>query len=162
MVEVNKVPTAQTESVWDYPRPPRLEDDHRRILVRRAATILAESEHSLRVLETSHPPVFYLPPETVNTDLLVRSPIRTMCEFKGVAHYWDLAGAEPIPRVAWTYPSPLSGYEDIAGWFAFYAGKVECFVAGERAHSQSGGFYGGWITSEIVGPFKGGPGTGGW
>ncbi len=85
-----------------------------------------------------------------------------MCEFKGVADYWDLGGPEPIPRVAWSYPQPLAGYEDLAGWLAFFPGKVECYVDGERAMSQEGGFYGGWITSEIVGPFKGAPGTDGW
>lgn len=150
------------ESVWDYPRPPRLETDHRRILVRRGDSILADSIRSIRVLETSHPPVFYVPSGSVRTGLLTLSSIRTMCEFKGVADYWDLGGPEPIPRVAWSYPQPLAGYEDIAGWLAFFPGKVECYVGGERALPQEGGFYGGWITSEIVGPFKGAPGTDGW
>lgn len=150
------------ESVWDYPRPLCLESDQRRVQVRHGELVLADSSRSFRVLETSHPPVFYLPPEAVRTDRLTHSSLRTMCEFKGVSDYWDLVDAETIPRVAWSYSAPLPGYEDIAGWLAFYPDKVECFVDGERARSQEGGFYGGWITSEIVGPFKGGPGTRSW
>jgi uncharacterized protein (DUF427 family) len=159
---VNDVNALHKESVWDYPRPPRMEPDGRRILVRHGELVLADSRRSYRVLETSHPPVFYVPPEAVRTDRLTRSSIRTMCEFKGVAHYWDLRGASTIPQVAWSYPTPLPGYEDIAGWFAFYADRVECFVDRERARPQASGFYGGWITSEIVGPFKGHPGSQAW
>ncbi len=150
------------ESVWDYPRPPRVEKVERHILVKRGEEILAQTHHALRVLETSHPPVFYVRPDDVAMSLLRSSHTRTFCEFKGTATYWDLITPPSEPAVAWSYERPASGFESITGCLAFYPSKVECFVDGERVAAQAGGFYGGWITSEIEGPFKGGPGTRGW
>lgn len=147
------------ESVWDYPRPPRLAPDDRRVEVRHGGRLIAASGRAVRVLETAHPPVFYLPPADVRMDVLVPSPARTFCEFKGVAHYWDLVIDPPVGAVAWSYPDPSPGYEGISGWIAFYASKVACSVDGEPVRPQEGGFYGGWITPEIEGPFKGGPGS---
>ncbi len=150
------------ESVWDYPRPPRLEHDDRLILVRQGDITVAESTRSIRVLETSHPPVFYLAPDDIEMGLLSTNGHHTLCEFKGRADYWDLAGETPIRRVAWSYPQPSPGFEPIAGMLAFYPSKVECLVDGERVQPQDSGFYGGWITAEIIGPFKGRPGTRAW
>lgn len=115
------------------------------------------------MLETSHPPVFYVPPDDVDIDLLRPSRRRTFCEFKGEAVYWDLAtGEQHISNVAWSYPNPTRRYEKITDWLAFYPSLVDCLVDDEKAVAQEGDFYGGWITSEIEGPFKGGPGTWGW
>lgn len=150
------------ESVWDYPRPPRVEDAERHILVRRGEEILAETHRALRVLETSHPPVFYVRPDDVVMSLLRPNRRKTVCEFKGTATYWDLTTPPVEPAVAWSYDRPASGFASITGWLAFYPSKIECFVDGQRAAAQAGDFYGGWITPEIEGPFKGGPGTWGW
>lgn len=154
--------TRPQESVWDYPRPPRLDPDDRRVLVRAGDLTLADTTSAVRVLETSHPPVFYVPPTAVTTGLLTPSSHITFCEFKGKAAYWDLRSDNVVPQVAWSYPNPTSDFAIIANWIAFYPSKVECFVAGERVDPQVGDFYGGWITTEIMGPFKGGPGTRGW
>ncbi len=150
------------ESVWDYPRPPRVEEDSRRIVVRSGEIVVTDTTRSIRVLETSHPPVFYLPPSDVEMDLLRPNPHTTFCEFKGRAVYWDVTGQETITRAAWSYPSPSPGFEEIKDWVAFYPSKIECTVDGELVKAQAGGFYGGWITPEITGPFKGEPGTRGW
>ncbi len=150
------------ESVWDYPRPPSIDRDHREIRISHDGHILAASTRTARVLETSHPPVFYIPPEDVDMSLLARNRRTTFCEFKGQATYWDLAVGSGIDSVGWSYEHPSQGYEEIRHWIAFYPSKVDCFVEGERARPQEGDFYGGWITSEIQGPFKGGPGTRGW
>jgi uncharacterized protein (DUF427 family) len=158
------------ESVWDYPRPPRVEPSRRRVRVEFDGVTVADSTRALRVLETSGPPVYYVPPEDVRMDLLVPSGgPGTVCEWKGPAEYFDLrTGGRLGPgrlgrRAAWTYPEPNRGYEAIAGWIAFYAGRVDaCFLGDEPVRPQPGHFYGGWITSEVVGPFKGEPGTEGW
>jgi uncharacterized protein (DUF427 family) len=150
------------ESVWDYPRPPRLKEDSRRIVVRVGDSVLADTTRSMRVLETSHPPVFYLPPSEVEMSLLRSNPHTTFCEFKGRAVYWDVMAKKTIGRAAWSYPTPSPGFEEIKDWIAFYPSRVECTVEGEVVKAQAGGFYGGWITSEITGPFKGEPGTRGW
>jgi uncharacterized protein (DUF427 family) len=150
------------ESVWDYPRPPRLEEDSRRIVVRVGDSVLADSTRSMRVLETSHPPVFYLPPSMVEMSLLRANPHSTFCEFKGRAVYWDVVAGQIIGRAAWGYPAPSPGFEEIEGWIAFYPSRVDCTIDGEAVKAQAGEFYGGWITSEITGPFKGEPGTRGW
>lgn len=152
------------ESVWDYPRPPRVEPDNRTVRVVHRDFVIAESANAVRVLETSHPPAFYLPPEDVNMEYLTPGRGRSICEWKGNAVYWDLTvGSDTVPNAAWSYPEPLSAYATLAGWFSFYPGRVdECTVAGEAVTPQEGGFYGGWITSEIEGPFKGAPGTSGW
>lgn len=152
------------ESVWDYPRPPAVEPTGRLVEVRFAGLTVASSRRAIRVLETSHPPVYYLPPEDVRTDLLVPEAGRSVCEWKGSAVYLGIrVGERHAPSVAWSYPRPLPGYEAIAGHLAFYPGRVEaCFVDGVRVAPQPGGFYGGWITPDVVGPFKGEPGTLGW
>lgn len=150
------------ESVWDYPRPPRIAPDDRHVRVESAGVILADTRSAVRVLETSHPPVFYIDPKDVATDQLIPSSHATFCEFKGMAAYWDLRTNQTIAHVAWSYPEPTGGFTAIEDWFAFYPSKVNCYVAGERVDPQTGGFYGGWITAEVTGPFKGGPGTLGW
>ena len=150
------------ERVRDYPRPPRLEPTDREIVVRHGGVEVARSRRARRVLETFHPPVYYLPPDDVRTDLLTPDGgRRTVCEWKGGATYWNLTGGPA--RVAWSYENPVDGFRSIAGYFAFYAGRVdEALVDGVRAEPQPGSFYGGWITPDLEGPFKGGPGTEGW
>ncbi len=152
------------ESVWDYPRPPRVEPDARHIVVRFAGEIVAETHRAHRVLETSHPPVFYIPPEDVRIELLEPTMAQTWCEFKGDAHYYDVrVGDSVASSAAWCYPEPRPGFESIQHAIAFYPSRVdECTVDGEVVTPQPGDFYGGWVTSEIVGPFKGEPGTGDW
>jgi uncharacterized protein (DUF427 family) len=154
------------ESVWDYPRPPRLEPTSRHLRVVHAGIVLAQTSHALRILETSHPPVYYFPPAALTMKWLRAGAGRkTFCEFKGVASYWDLilASGEQIRSVAWSYARPSSAYIALKDHLAFYPGMVdECWVDEERVVPQPGDFYGGWITSDIKGPFKGPPGTSGW
>jgi uncharacterized protein (DUF427 family) len=152
------------ESVWDYPRPPRVEASDRRIRVVVDGTVVADSTRALRVLETSHPPAWYVPREDVRMDLLLPTSRRSMCEYKGQAGYFTIrVGGSDRRDAAWTYERPLPGYEAIARHIAFYPGRVdEAWVDDERVVPQAGDFYGGWITSEVTGPFKGGPGTRGW
>ena len=149
------------ESVWDYPRPPRVEPSAARVVVELDGQVLADTRRSLRVLETSHPPVFYIPAADVRVERLRPSARRpTVCEFKGAARYYD---AGDRSAVAWSYASPSPGYAAIAGCYAFYPGRVDrATVDGEQVVAQPGDFYGGWITSAVTGPFKGGPGTTGW
>lgn len=155
-------PTRASESVWDYPRPPRVDDDNRLVVVKHGSVVIAETRSARRVLETSHPPVFYISPADVNMALLRPNSKRTFCEFKGYAGYWDIVAEPKLTAVAWSYPDPTSGYESLTDWLAFYPSKLDCFVDGERVKAQDGAFYGGWITEDIEGPFKGGPGTSGW
>ena len=150
------------ESVWDYPRPPALVPDARLVEVRAGDAPLASTRRAYRVLETAGPPTFYLPPEDVDRARLVRASGNSVCEWKGVAAYWALADAPGARAVAWSYDDPAAAFRPIRWFLAFYPARVECFVAGERVRPQPGGFYGGWITAEIVGPFKGEPGTAGW
>ena len=151
------------ESVWDYPRPPRIEQDSRLVRVRYDDTLLAETQRALRLLETASPPTFYIPPDDVRKDLLVPGRGASLCEWKGAARYWSLqAGGNEIPNVAWSYEQPFPEFAELSGHLCFYPGKVECYVDEHRVEAQAGGFYGGWITPEVVGPFKGDPGTGGW
>lgn len=152
------------ESVWDYPRPPRLEPVTTAIRVEFAGQTVARSDRGMRVLETSHPPTYYFPPEDVRRDLLVPATGGSYCEFKGRARYWSLAvDGRRSEQAAWGYPDPTEAFNPIAHYFAFYPSRVDaCYVGEEQVTAQSGDFYGGWITSAIVGPFKGGPGTFGW
>lgn len=152
------------ESVWDYPRPPILERTSRRIRIIFAGETIADSTGAWRLLETSHPPTYYIPPGDVRKDLLAPASGASFCEFKGSAAYWSVcAGGRVAEKAAWSYKDPAKGFEQIRDHYAFYAGRVdECFVDDERAQPQAGGFYGGWITADLQGPFKGGPGTGGW
>jgi uncharacterized protein (DUF427 family) len=155
-----------TESVWDYPRPPRLEAQDRHVRIMLAGAVLADTRSAFRVLETSHPPVFYIPRADIAAGALEPSSGGgSYCEWKGSASYLDVIAADGrrLERAAWTYPSPTAPFAAIAGTVAFYPSRMdECTVDGEIVQSQEGDFYGGWITSEIVGPFKGGPGTFGW
>ncbi|ADW70102.1 DUF427 domain-containing protein [Granulicella tundricola] len=158
--------SGESESVWDYPRPPRLEASVRRIRIVHAGRVIADATQAVRILETSHPPVYYLAPADVAVSLLRRSSAAgSFCEFKGVAGYWDLImpGADLVGQVAWSYEQPSPGYSALKGFLAFYASKVdECWVDEERVVPQEGDFYGGWITKNLKGPFKGAPGTRGW
>ena len=152
------------ESVWDYPRPPRVEAVRAAIEVEHGGQLLARTTGAHRVLETSHPPVYYLPRADVEMRFLVATDRRSFCEFKGWARYYSVElGDRRIDDVAWSYEDPAPDYEAIRGALAFYAQKMDrCSVAGERVRPQPGGFYGGWITDDIVGPFKGEPGSAGW
>ena len=152
------------ESVWDYPRPPRVEASQRLVRVEFAGEVIAETTRAYRVLETSHPPVYYTPPEDVRSEFLRPSRRRTYCEFKGEASYYDLvAGGREVRDAAWYYPEPSSRYEAIRDYLAFYPGRVDAaWVDDEQVQPQVGDFYGGWITSEVSGPFKGPQGTTGW
>lgn len=152
------------ESVWDYPRPPRLEQVSERIRVIFDGEAIADTTRAYRVLETSHPPVYYISPEDVQKQWLTPGQGKSFCEFKGTASYWSIRSGERVSEnAAWSYASPTKAFDAIRGYFAFYPDKVDaCFVGDEQAQPQPGGFYGGWVTSQIVGPFKGGPGTHGW
>jgi len=153
-----------SESVWDYPRPPRLEPVEARLRVLHRGVSVADTVRGHRVLETSHPPTYYVPPEDIETALLSPARGASFCEFKGVAQYWDLTVAGvTVPRVAWSYPEAGGAYAAIAGHLAFYASLVdEAWVGDMRAVAQEGDFYGGWITPDVTGPFKGAPGTRHW
>jgi uncharacterized protein (DUF427 family) len=151
------------ESVWDYPRPPALVPFDGHVKIFHEDRVVADSRGAYRVLETSHPPTFYIPPGDVDTSLLEPMPGSSLCEWKGQAAYFRLRHEDTvIDRVAWIYPSPTARFATIGGYFCFYPSKVRCFVNGEGVKAQEGDFYGGWITSQVVGPFKGGPGTWGW
>jgi uncharacterized protein (DUF427 family) len=152
------------ESVWDYPRPPRLESTGRRVRVVFGGVTIADSRRALRLLETSHPPTYYIPPDDVLESHLRPASGSSFCEWKGHASYFDVvSGNRVAPRAAWTYRSPSDGYSALAHHIAFYAEPMDaCYVDDERVTPQPGGFYGGWITSDVTGPFKGGPGTAGW
>lgn len=152
------------ESVWDYPRPPRVEPLDRHVRVELGGELIAESDRALRVLETSSPPTIYVPREDVRVESLRAAKGTTECEWKGTASYFDaIVGERVRPRAAWTYADPKPGFEGIRDWISFYPGRVDaCYLDGERVTPQAGNFYGGWITAEIEGPFKGEPGSEGW
>ena len=151
------------ESVWDYPRPPRLERVPQTLRIVFAGATIAETGEAWRVLETSHPPVYYLPRAAFACEVLPR-PGRSFCEWKGTASYWSLRSvARTAEDCAWSYPAPTRGFEPIRDHLAVYPAAMDaCFVDGEPVQPQPGGFYGGWITENLVGPFKGAPGTAGW
>jgi len=157
-------PQPGQESVWDYPRPPRLEDSIRRIQVVYNGVTVADTQRAKRILETSHPPVYYIPPEDVRMDLLTSARRTTFCEWKGAASYYTITvDSKTAEQAAWYYPQPNAQYTAIKNYVAFYPSKMDaCYVDDERVTPQPGDFYGGWITSEIVGPFKGEPGAMGW
>lgn len=151
------------ESVWDYPRPPRLEVTDRHLVVAFAGEVVAETHRAHRVLETSQPPAYYFAPADVRTDLLRPSTRRTFCEWKGQASYFDVVVGDAVAEAAaWTYPSPVPAFEAIRGHLAFYAQLLDCSLDGEVVVGNEGTFYGGWITTHVVGPFKGGAGTAHW
>jgi uncharacterized protein (DUF427 family) len=153
-----------TESVWDYPRPPRLEMIDRRIRIELGGETIVDTTRAARVLETSHPPAYYVPPEEFAPGALRPARGSSLCEYKGRAAYHDVLGGGRIaPRAAWSYPEPTPAYAAIAGWVTVYPGRMDrCLVDDDVVTPQAGDFYGGWITPEITGPFKGGPGTAGW
>lgn len=157
------VPGPGQQSVWDYPRPPRLAPDTREVVIRWGDVEVARSRRCVRVLETAHPPSFYLPWADVARHLLQPAPGSSLCEWKGPARYWSLVnGSKSLPGVAWSYPEPLAEAQALAECVAFYPAQLQCTVDGAVVMPQPGGFYGGWITPELVGPFKGAPGSGGW
>jgi uncharacterized protein (DUF427 family) len=157
---------ATPESVWDYPRPPRVERSSKLVRVVLGGGVIAESDRAHRVLETSHPPVYYVPREDIGDGAMAPSGGRgSFCEFKGAASYLDVIGTDGtrVSRAAWFYPAPSPGYEVIRDAVGFYPALMdECTLDGEVVAAQAGDFYGGWISSEVAGPFKGGPGTFGW
>jgi len=157
-------PGPNQESVWDYPRPPHLEPTEASIRIVFNDTTIADTTRAYRVLETSHPPVYYLPPGDIAEGVLEKTARTSHCEFKGQAHYFNVVvDAKRAEQAAWAYPSPTSRFRDIAGYVAFYAHQMDaCYVDDEAVQPQPGSFYGGWVTSRVVGPFKGGPGTIGW
>lgn len=157
-------PEPGQESVWDYPRPPRSEPSTRRIQVIFNEITLADSTQAYRVLETSHPPVYYIPPQDIQMEYLTVTRQQTFCEWKGVARYYTLTvGEREAPNSAWCYPNPTPNFAALQDYIAFYPSRMDaCYVDGERVQSQEGDFYGGWITRDIVGPFKGSSGTWGW
>ena len=151
------------ESVWDYPRPPRLELSSKTVTVKFAAQLLARTSKAFRVLETSHPPAWYLPPEDVNTEFLIREQKQSFCEWKGSATYWTVRVADKLAKAAaWSYESPTAPFAALKGYLAFYPAVFSCLVDGEPVQPQPGSFYGGWVTHDVVGPFKGVPGSSGW
>jgi len=150
--------------VWDYPRPPRAERVQRRAVLRHGGVVVADTDDLVRVLETSHPPTYYLPRQAFGSHLV---PVErtTVCEWKGVARYVDVvvAGASPLHEVGWWYPRPDPRYPSLMDRVAVYPGPFDAVTLdGERVLPQPGGFYGGWITGDVVGPFKGEPGSWGW
>jgi len=153
-----------TESVWDYPRPPRVEPTTARIVIRLGGEIVADTTEAVRVLETSHPPVYYVPRSAFADGALEPAAGSSFCEFKGGARYLSVRGGSQLAeRAAWYYPSPSPGYEQLVDRVAVYPSPMDsCEVDGEIVTAQEGDFYGGWITSAVTGPFKGAPGTAGW
>ncbi len=150
------------ESVWDYPRPPLAKRTDRLVEVRAADVLIARSQRSVRLMETASPPTFYLPPDDVDFDQLVRVPGDSICEWKGAARYWGLASDPGAGAIGWSYPEPRARFSMLRDFVSFYPARADCRVDGERVIPQPGAFYGGWITSDVVGPFKGEPGTGHW
>jgi uncharacterized protein (DUF427 family) len=157
-------PQPGQESVWDYPRPPRLEKSSNRLRVIFNQITLADSDQTYRVLETSHPPVYYLPPEDIQLEYLHVGSQSSYCEWKGYASYYNITVKDKqVINGAWCYLLPNKEFAAIANYIAFYPSKMDvCYVNDELVQSQPGDFYGGWITKDIVGPFKGGEGTWGW
>lgn len=157
-------PKEGQESAWDYPRPPRVEPRSERVVVCLGGESIAETTDAVRVLETSHPPVYYLPLQAFAAGVLVPVQGTSFCEFKGTAHYFDVVANGIIAsRAGWIYQHPAVGFEMLGTRVALYPSRMEsCEVDGEQVTFQEGDFYGGWITKNIVGPFKGGPGSGGW
>jgi uncharacterized protein (DUF427 family) len=151
--------------VWSYPRPPTCESSNRHVSVSTPnGELIANSRRAWRVLETSHPPTWYVPPSDLVTNSLIKSASPgTVCEFKGVATYWSVKTEQGLlVDIAWSYETPTPGFAAIAGCLAFSPARLACAVDGERVRPQDGGFYGGWITDDVTGPFKGAPGTLGW
>lgn len=150
------------ESVWDYPRPPVLVDSEALVEVKCGGEILARTRSSVRILETASPPTFYLPDSAIDWTQLVKTAGSSYCEWKGRATYWALSSDPALSMVAWSYENPSKLFQRIDRCVSFYPGRIACYVNGERVEPQPGEFYGGWVTSTIVGPVKGAPGTNHW
>ena len=152
------------ESVWSYPRPAIAAPSDAHIKIEYGGTVVADTRASIRTLETSHPPSYYIPPADIAPGVLQPAQGTSFCEWKGVAVYWDVAiDGVILPRVGWSYPDPSHSFRAIRDYVAFYAGPFDrCSVNGETVTPQPGGFYGGWITDALAGPFKGVPGSFGW
>ena len=161
---VPEQPGPGQESVWDYPRPPRVEPSPSLVEVVLGGVVVARSSRTLRLLETSHPPTFYIPLDDFVDGALEPSPGSSLCEWKGTAAYFDVHGGGTVARrAAWHYPHPTHAYTVLEGHAAVYPAAMDrCLVDGEVVRPQPGGFYGGWITSAVTGPFKGEPGTRSW
>lgn len=159
-----EIPEASQESVWAFPRPAVAEATSAHLVIRHRGLIVADTRRAIRTLETSHPPSYYIPRGDIAPDCLRPAGGGSFCEWKGDALYWDVAiGDVVLPRVGWSYPNPTPGFALLRDHVAFYAAPFDlCSVDGETVTPQAGGFYGGWITSRLAGPFKGGPGTQGW
>lgn len=159
-----ETPGSGQQSVWDYPRPPALRRCDKIVRIVLQGEILADTTAALCVLETSHPPTYYLPPADIDMRFLREVSATSFCEWKGMASYYDIVCNGHIhPRVAWTYRHPESSYLELRDHIAFYAQVMDaCYVGDDKVLPQPGNFYGGWITPEVVGPFKGEPGTMGW
>lgn len=157
-------PAPGQESVWDYPRPPRVEDTHKHVRIIFNGVVIADTRRAKRVLETSHPPVYYIPPEDIRMEYLSAGSGGSYCEWKGAARYYTLeVNGKRAENVGWSYPRPTRDFTAIRDYIAFYAGPMDaCLVDEERARPQPGNFYGGWVTDDVVGPFKGEPGSSGW
>jgi len=156
-------PAPGQKSVWDYPRPPCVQDSQKHIQVIFNGVIIAETRRARRVLETGSPPVYYVPPSDIRLEGLVLSAHTTWCEWKGRAVYYTVVVDRKAPNAAWFYPDPTPPFTTIKDYVAFYPRLIDaCYVDGERVQPQPGTYYGGWITKDIVGPFKGGPGTSTW
>ena len=155
-------PEAGQESVWDYPRPPKLAPYPATVEVFSNDTCIARSVDTLRVLETASPPTIYLPLEDIDMSLLTDAAGNSFCEWKGSASYWKLVNDPVGIAVAWSYRDPFSAFVKIRDFLCFYPGRIACFIDGERVQAQPGGYYGGWVTAAIAGPFKGEPGTSHW
>lgn len=154
-------PAPGQESVWDYPRPPVAKRCNRLVQVKAGDTTIARTDASYRLLETASPPAFYIPATDIVWDSLIEVAGSSVCEWKGAARYWALASEPGLP-VAWDYPRPRARFNMLKDHASFYPGRIDCYVDSQRARPQPGRFYGGWITDDVVGPFKGEPGTGNW
>lgn len=151
------------ESVWDYPRPPRVEPERRPVRVELAGEVVAQSERAVRVCETAGPPTVYVPLDDVRRAIVEPSERTSFCEWKGRARYFHVRVGDRVARdAAWSYPDPRTGFEALRDHVSFYPGRVACWLGDERVRPQPGGFYGGWITDGIRGPFKGDPGSESW
>jgi uncharacterized protein (DUF427 family) len=150
------------ESVWDYTRPPTVQPCDRQVVVEVGGQTLARSTTAYRVMETASPPGFYIPENDVDWDKLAPAAGSSVCEWKGAASYWRLASQPAGIAVGWSYPDPISDFKILKDYISFYPGRVDCYVDGEKVRPQPGEFYGGWITEDVVGPFKGERGTGHW
>ena len=155
-------PGEQQESVWDYPRPPAQLACEQLVEVKSGNTTIASSTRCIRILETASPPTIYIPPDDIALEQLMLMRGNSFCEWKGVADYWALAEGNHTEAIGWSYPDPKAAFAAIRDWLCFYPGRIDCSIDGEHVRAQEGGFYGGWVTSNITGPWKGPSNTGHW